>query len=238
MRTLTLRSTGAVCALIMVACFVVGIVFMASSGVQVLIPETGQSGREWIADVDAAGALFVVGAWLGVFGGLFGLVAFVGFYDALRGAGPVLVLAPIAGAVGLTLVTISHVIPIALAYELVPAYVDGTTESGTTLGTTADVLATICLLTNYVGNILNWGITVPLFAWAILSTKVVPRWIGWLALLVGALGGWVGMFSPASEVIEGITAPAFVGFFVWMAAMGVALLGRSEREKLVPAPTG
>jgi hypothetical protein len=31
-------------------------------------------------------------------------------------------LAPILGAVGLTLVTLSHLIPIAMGYELVPAY--------------------------------------------------------------------------------------------------------------------
>jgi len=37
---------------------------MGFSGVQVLIPETGAPGREWIADVDAAGGLFLTGAWL------------------------------------------------------------------------------------------------------------------------------------------------------------------------------
>ena len=237
MRNLSLRTVGAVCALAMVACFGVGIVLMASSGVQVLIPETGQAGRDWIADVDAGGGLFLVGAWLGVLGGVFGIAAFVGFYDALRSAGPVLVLAPIAGAVGMVLVTISHVVPIALAYELVPAYVDGSAEMQSRLGDTADLVASVCLLTNYVGNALNWGVTVPLFAFAILSTKVVPRWLGWLALFVGALGGWIGLLAPASDVVEGLTLPAFVGFFVWMASMGVALLRRRESEELVPAPT-
>ncbi len=67
---------------------------MATSGVQVLIPETGQSGRDWIADVDDAGGLFVVGAWLVVFGGLIGVIALIGFYDALRSAGPIMVIAP------------------------------------------------------------------------------------------------------------------------------------------------
>src|SRR5688572_25139630 len=115
MKHLTLRTVGAVCALVMVACFVVGIAFSATSGVEVLIPETGQSGLDWIADVEASGDLFLVGAWLVVFGGLFGMVALIGFYDALRDAGPVLILAPIAGSIGLTLVTISHVVPIAMA---------------------------------------------------------------------------------------------------------------------------
>jgi hypothetical protein len=38
-------------------------------------------------------------------------------------------------------------------------------------------------------------------------------------------------------VIEGITFPAFLGFFVWLASMGVVLLRRRGREELVPAAT-
>lgn len=235
MTNLTLRTVGAVSALAMVACFVAGIAFMVTAGVEVLIPETGQSGVDWIRDVDASGDLFVVGAWLVVFGGLFGLVALIGFYDALRDAGSVLILAPIAGAVGMTLVTISHAVPIAMAYELVPGYVNADASTQASLEVTSDTLAMICLLTNYVGNALNWGVAVPLYAFAILSTRVVPRWLGWLALFVGALGGWIGLLGPASSVIEGITFPAFLGFFVWMAGMGVVLLRRPEREQLIPA---
>lgn len=237
MRELSLRAVGAVCALVTVACFVIGIALMAASGVQVLIPETGQSGLDWIRDVDASGGLFPVGAWLVVFGGFFALGALIAFYDALRQAGPVVILAPIAGAVGMTLVTISHVIPIAMAYELVPGYVNGSAGTQASLEATSDTLAMICLLTNYVGNALNWGVAVPLYAFAILSTRVVPRWIGWLALFVGVLGGWIGLLGPASSVIEGLTFPAFAGFFVWMASMGVVLLRRPERGALAPAAT-
>ena len=39
-------------------------------------------------------------------------------------------------------------------------------------------------------NFLGWGVVVPLYAVAILTTRVLPRWIGWLGLLVGALAGW------------------------------------------------
>jgi len=235
MRHVSLRTVGAVCALVTVAAFVVGIALMVTSGVDMLIPEPGEAGRDWIADVEGSGDLFPVGAWLTVFGGLFGLVALIGFYDALRGAGPVLVLAPIAGAVGMTLVTLSHVVPIAMAYELVPAYVDANAPTQASLAVTSDTLAMTSLLTNYVGNALNWGVAVPLYGFAILSTRVVPRWIGWLALFVGALGGWIGLLGPASSLIEGITFPAFLGFFVWMASMGVVLLRR--REKPAPATT-
>jgi hypothetical protein len=79
MRNISLATAGAVCALITVVGFVVGIVLMASSGVQVLIPETGKDGLEWIADVQDVGDLFIAGASVVVFAGLFALVAFVGF---------------------------------------------------------------------------------------------------------------------------------------------------------------
>jgi hypothetical protein len=48
-------------ALITVGGFVIGIALMASSGVQVLIPETGKDGRDWLADAQDAGDLFVAG---------------------------------------------------------------------------------------------------------------------------------------------------------------------------------
>ena len=57
MRTLRLSTVAAVFALGTVLCFVVGAVAMGSSGVGVLIPETGRPGLDWIAAVDGAGGL-------------------------------------------------------------------------------------------------------------------------------------------------------------------------------------
>jgi hypothetical protein len=80
--------------------------------------------------------------------GFLGIVALVGFYDTLQLAGPVMILAPILGAVGLTLVTVSHLIPIAMGYELVPAYLAADPAGQTTLAATADTFAAIALVTN------------------------------------------------------------------------------------------
>lgn len=230
MRNLSLATVGAVCALVTVVGFVVAIVLATSSGVEVIIPETGEKGLEWIADVQDASDLFFVSAWLVIFAGLFGLVALVGFYDALRDAGPVTILAPIAGAVGLTLVTISHTIPVAMAYELAPGYTAANAANQASLAVTHDTLASVSLLTNYVGNALAWGVTVPLYAVAILTTRVLPRWIGWLGMVVAVFGGWLGLLSPASSVIEGISTIGFLGFFVFMASMGIAILFRGKRS--------
>lgn len=201
---------------------------MGSSGVESLIPETGESGLEWVQNVNAASGLFFVGAWLIILMGFLGIVAFVGFYDALREAGTVMVLAPILGTVGLTLVTVSHLIPISMAYELVPAYTGADPAGQATLTATLDTFTATALVANSAGNFLGWGVAVPMFAAAILTTQALPRWIGWLGLIVGVLAGWLGLLSPVSEVIEGIAGIGFLGFFVFMLSMGVALLRRSR----------
>ena len=84
-------------------------------------------------------------------------------------------------------------------------------------------------MTNAAGNFLNFGVVVPLYAVAILITRALPRWIGWLGLVVGALAGWLGLLSPASSVISSISNIGFIGFFVFMLSMGIALLRRRSQ---------
>ena len=137
------------------------------------------------------------------------------------------------GTVGGTLVTVSHLIPISMAYELVPAYSDADPAGQATLAATFDTFAATALVTNSAGNFLGWGVAVPMFAVAILRTGALPRWIGWLGILVGVLAGWLGLLSPASGVIEGISSIGFIGFFVFMLAIGVAILRRHDTRQSV-----
>jgi hypothetical protein len=225
----SLTTVGAACAIGTVIAFIAGFVFMGASGVQVLIPETGKDGLDWIRDVDEAGGTFFVGAWLVILGGVLGIPALMGFYNALRRVGSWFVLAPILSAVGLTLVTLSHLIPIAMAYELVPGYTAADAATKASLATTADTFAILALVVNYTGDVVLWGVVVPMFALAVLKTSVVPRWIGWLGVGVGVFAGLGDALSPTSSAIEGATFIGFVGFFVWMGAMGVALLRRKAR---------
>src|SRR5262249_25991507 len=127
------------------------------------------------------------------------------------------------------LVTISHLIPIALAYEFVPAYVAADDSARGSLEVVFDTLANLSLVLNYVGNALGWGVAVPLYAFAILSTSAVPRWLGWVGRVAAALAGWLGLLSPTSSVIEGVTVLGFVSFFVFMLSVGIALLVRQRR---------
>jgi hypothetical protein len=229
MSELKLSTIGGVAALVTVAGFVVGIAMMATNGVQVLIPETGKDGAEWAADVQDAGNWFVVGAVIVGLAGFAGLVALVGFYDVLKGAGPVMIFAPILGAVGLTLVTASHVVPIAIAQELAPSY-------SILRADTFDTFASMCLWLNYIGNVLNWGVVTPLYAVAILKTRALPRWIGYIGLVAAVFGGWLGIFSPTSSLLEGLTTIGFFAFFVFLIAMGIAILRRREEPSPEAAP--
>ena len=79
-----------------------------------------------------------------------------------------------------------------------------------------------------------WGVVVPMYAVAVLKTTFIRRWIGWLGLFVGVFAGLGDALSPASGVIDGLTFLGFVGFFVWMAAMGASLL-RGRRPVATPS---
>jgi len=230
MEGLTLRTIAGVAGILTFVCFLLGIPFMVIGGVQVLIPETGKNGLDWIADANDASGLFFAGAWLVILGGIVGLVSLVALYDVLKPAGAVMILAPVLGAVGLTLVTISHLIPIAMAYELAPGYTSAQPATQASLAVTSDTLAAISLVLNYVGDALGWGVVVPLYAWAILKTSAIPRWIGWLGFIVAFFAGWLGLLAPASSIVDGLTTIGFFAFFIFMASIGVALLRR-------PAPS-
>ena len=233
----TLTTLGAVCGILTTACFIAGIAFSAGSGVQTIIPETGKSGLDWIADVHDAGGPYYAGNWLVVVGGFFALVALVGFWEPLREAHPLMILAPVLVIPSFTLVQISHMIPLGLAYELVPGYVDGDQATKTSLAVDFHTWTAVALVLNYAGDVIVWGVVVPLYAWASLRTGAVARWIGWLGFVTAAFAGWLGVVAPLSGVLDGLTFIGFAAFFVWIAAMGVSLLRRYARaDQPVPLP--
>ncbi len=227
MKKLRITVVGAWCAILMFPTFLVGGILLSSGGASDLLPQTGKPGRTWLLAV-ASDAGFAAGAWLVILMGYLAMVAFVGFYYSLRHAGQVLLLAPVLGVAGMVLVQVSHLIPIGMAYELAPAYVAQGADTAT-LGTVSDTFAATALVLNAAGDALVWGVTVPLYAWAVLTTHAVPRWIGWLGFVVAVFAGWLGLLAPASTVVESISNIGFPAFFIFMLSMGIALLRRRSR---------
>jgi hypothetical protein len=234
MKRLRITVIGAWCAILMFPTFLAGGILLSSGGASDLIPKTGKPGRAWLVAV-ASDSGFVAGGWILILMGYLAMVAFVGFYYALRHAGQVLLLAPVLGVAGMVLVQISHLIPIGMAYELAPAYVARGANTAT-LGSVSDTFTATALVLNAAGDALVWGVTVPLFAWAVLTTRAVPRWIGWLGFVVAVFAGWLGLLAPASSVLESLSNIGFPAFFIFMLSMGIALLRRrSHTGKDQPA---
>ena len=123
-----------------------------------------------------------------------------------------------------------------MAVELAPAYLQANDATQASLGVTADTLAQFCLLMNYFGDILIWGVTTPLFALAILKTGAAPRWIGWVGLVAAFFAGWLGLLSPVSSLIEGVSTIGFIAFFLFVASLGASLLRRRDAPE-APAVT-
>jgi hypothetical protein len=72
---------------------------------------------------------------------------------------------------------------------------------------------------------------------AILTTRALPRWLGWLAAATAALQliALAGVFQTTVEGVVAIAAlVGFLLFLVWVLATSVVLLLRPGRQPAVP----
>ena len=169
-------------------------------------------GNEWLKSrgVDT----LITGHWFDTLGTLLFMVAALGFYRALRQAGPLPLIAVVATLTGGIVLLIRGLILLGIAYELVP-------EMEIT-----DALRQTGWLVAVVGAVLVFFIGVPLFSITILRTSVLPMWIGWLGV-IAALGFCLMVLLP---LVFSMATPWFLSriFLVWLVAMGVVLLRLKE----------
>lgn len=230
------RTVSGAAAVLTVVSFVTGVVLMASSGVETIIPDPGAAALRWAGQVEDGGQLFLAGGWLVVVGGLFAAVALVALYELALLAGRWLVVAPVLAAVAMTLVTISHLVPVALAGHLTSDFASADGAEKASLGSTIKTFADFSQVLNLTGDELLWGVVVPLYAFAILRTRLVPRWIGWLGFVTALFGGWLGLLGVLVPALD-VSGIGFLAFFVWMASLGVSLLrGREAPVNVASAP--
>jgi hypothetical membrane protein len=127
---------------------------------------------------------------------------------------------------GIQLVMLEHIFVLGIDSVLMPRYLAASSAVQPALDVLASTLNRTRFLAALVGNILVLGVGVPVFALAILRTRRAPSWIGWLGLVIAVMT-WAGIgayFPDAPDVYHDIARLAFVGFLVWLVAMGVAWL--------------
>jgi hypothetical protein len=173
-------------------------------------------------------------AWLLAILPLLLAVSGVSFFHAQ--AGSLLWVALLAFVGGSFLIIYRGFVWLALTYELAPAYVDAGEAARTTLAIVGDTLERFAFGADLVGGVLIAGIGVPLFSIAVLRTALSSRWIAWLGFVVAVLGGWLTILGPVAEAFETLTFLGFAGFWVWMAAMGVAVWRAPETATDGPHP--
>ena len=162
-------------------------------------------------------------SWLFVLAPILVAVAGLGFFHALRQAGPLMWIALVTFGGGGFLIVYRGSIFVAMTYELAPAYVAASGGTESTLAIVGDTLLMFAYTADFIGAALIAGIGLPLFCFAILRTKIASKWVAWLGFLGAVVGGWLTFLIPVSEVFEGISIIGGLAFLVWMIVMGVVL---------------
>ncbi len=173
----------------------------------------------------------LTGHWFDVLSLLLAMAAALGFYQALHEAGAVLWIAVVAFFTGVIFLLFHEFIRLGIGYELAPGIADASTATRPALEVMTNTLRQTSSLAAGVGYVLIFGIGVLLFSFAILQTSVVPKWIGWLGLIVVAVH--VALLTLLSDVFYSIRPPwlwpvATGTTLLWVVAMGVVLLRLKE----------
>ena len=225
MGRVSLLKVGGICAILYSIVLVVFFILGAANGL--LEP---LDAAEVLPLLEENQAVAATGGWILVFAPMLIAVAGLGFFQALRQAGPLMWVALVAFSGGGFLIVYRGFIWLAMTYELAPAYVAAAEGTKSTLAIVGNTLISFASMGDSVGAVLIPGIGVLLFSLAILRTTVAPKWLAWPGFLAALAGGWFTFLGPVApaEVFEIISLIGLVAWIVWMVAMGITLLRASE----------
>ena len=227
MAKVSLQKVSGVCALLTVAVVIVGFALFAFTDVSETAPTI-----EVLPAVDADKATVATATWLITIASILLLGSVPGLFQVLRRAGDIMWVAILASVIGGVFLILANLIELAVIYELAPAYVEAGPDAGAELLVLGDTLFSLTLWSRTLGDLIFTGIGGLLFSIAILQTGFAPKWVAWLGL-IGAVGHWFAVLSPASEAFELIWLIGEIAFFLWLIVIGVVLLRKAE----VPAAT-
>jgi hypothetical protein len=162
----------------------------------------------------------------------------LGLYVMLKPARAYALFGVVMFYVGMTIALVHEVLRIALFARLPPAYVAAPEAAKPAILVFGDVFQHAQEMLDLIAFVVVFGLGFFAIALAILSLRVVPRWLGW-ALLVPAVGVGLIAFPLGFSGVRAagmLVLPGMLMFFVWLTAMGVVLLRwRPQTESGAPA---
>ena len=222
MTKMNLVKVGGVCAILVVAFIVVWIILSGVSGVE----ENPDEIQAYLRDVHN-NAMYSASGWFLLVGLALVIPAALGFYQALREAGRLSLLALAFFLVGVTTAFASTGLFLGMEGQLMPGYAAAGEAMKPPLAVVASTLLETALAGFSLGFFLSFGIGAVLFSIGALGTSVIRHWIGWLGVVAGVL--MVCFFLTIFwDVLEYIGVVAFILVLVWTLAMGVSLLRLRE----------
>jgi hypothetical protein len=215
---MNLVKIGGVCSILLVVFIVVWIALSSASGVE----ENPDNIQAYLQGVPN-NTMYSASGWFVVVGLMLMIAAALGFYQTLRDAGRLSLLALAFFLVGITVTLASVGLFIGIEHQLVPSYATAAEAMKPTLAVMASTLQEAAIWTFSLGLFLSFGIGAILFGFGALSTSVVRHWIGWLGIFAGIL--MVCFFlSALSDILKNIGGIALFLVLIWTIAMGVSLL--------------
>jgi len=156
----------------------------------------------------------------------------LGLYVMLKPAKGYALFGAVMFYVGMTIAFVHEVLRIALFARLPPAYVAASEAARPAILVLGDLIQHAQEMFDLMAFVVMFGLGFSAFALAILKLRVVPRWLGWVLLVlavgVGLICRPLGFFGVAAAAMA--VGLGMLVFFVWLAAMGIVLL-RSNPPK-------
>jgi len=151
-------------------------------------------------------------------------------YVMLKPAKAYALLGVIMFYVGMTIAFVHEVLRIALFARLPPAYVQAAEAARPAILALGDLIQHAQEMFDLIAFVVMFGLGFTAFAFAMLSLRFVPRWLGWILLML-AVG--IGLICYPLSFFGFRAATTAVGlgmlvFFVWLTAMAVVLLRWSQ----------
>ena len=214
-----------ICGILAVVAIVTAAIIAPFGGIQAPPEPTTAGAVEWLEDIDNSRLAALALGFGFIFYALI-LIYILGLWEYLKEANSPLIIAVPAAAGGLILLTVDAVIQLAMAYELASRYAEAGEAVKPVLAAFASTLAVIRQVAFSLGTVLLQGVGVSLLGLAILRTAKLPRWLGWLGIIGGLVGGWLGALEPLSPIFDVILGVGFAAFLGWILAGGILLLKR------------